>query len=116
MTPDLYARISAEAKRKGISPTSRIREILIEQYDIEEPAPQIRSPRTRRVSEKTRAALRYLGDLGSIGNNINQATRRLHEAHKTEVVGEQQYREMSSQLEKLKDLLSDIRREMVGAQ
>ncbi|WP_139218751.1 plasmid mobilization relaxosome protein MobC, partial [Roseivivax halotolerans] len=78
-------------------------------------APQIRSPRTRRVSEETRAALRYLGELGSIGNNINQATRRLHEAHKTEIVGEQQYREMSSQLDELRTLLSEIRRDMVGA-
>ncbi|EPX75640.1 plasmid mobilization protein [Salipiger mucosus] len=115
MTPDLYARIASEAKRRGISPTSRIREILIQQYDLDTPAPRIRSPRSRNLTPSQLAALSFAGDLGRAGNNLNQAVKRINEARKSSLLSEELFTTLHLSCDALLDLLHEIRSEMSGA-
>ena len=70
LTPDERATIEAAAERAGLACGSYARRVL-----LGAPTPR----QVRRPPAERRELARLLGELGRVGNNINQVARAMHE-------------------------------------
>lgn len=108
---DLYARLMAAARRHGdVAPTSIARKLLADALgaDPDQKLPRPRRGTNRKISEEARQAIAFTGELGKVGNNLNQAVAQIHSARKANLLNEDHFRDLEAALDDVQDLYTRI--------
>jgi hypothetical protein len=107
---DLYARLMAAARRGDVAPTAMARHLLSQSLgaETERVLPRPRRGSNHKINESAQAAMQFAGQLGAVGNNLNQAVAQIHTARKSNTIDENHYRQLDTTLKDVQALYSQI--------
>ena len=107
---DLYARLMAAARRGGVAPTAMARHLLSQCLgaETERVLPRPRRGSNHKINESAKAAIQFAGQLGSVGNNLNQSIAQVHAARKSNTIDENHYRQLEATLKDVQALYANI--------
>lgn len=111
--PDLMARVEHAASKEGMSPASWARLVLAAASgdDLDamprKPTPKTR-PRPAKADFDPADVSRFFGDLGRVGNNINQIAARIHQANKRGTITNETFTQTLPALKALGRLLQNV--------
>jgi hypothetical protein len=102
--PELMSRIEYAAAREGLSPASWLRLVAAAAAgDDVQAMPRKPTPKTRGRPQQGNLesidVLRFFGELGRVGNNINQVAARIHQANKRGTITNETFTEVVPHLE-----------------
>lgn len=112
--PELMARIEYAASREGLSPASWVRLVTAAAAgdDLDslprKPTPKTR-PRPPKADFDPADVSKFFGELGRVGNNINQIAARIHQANKRRTITDETFKEVMPGLKALARLLQNVR-------
>ena len=111
--PDLMARVEHAAAKEGMSPASWVRLVAAAAAgdDVQamprKPTPKTR-PRPAKADFDPAEVSRFFGDLGRVGNNINQSAARIHQANKRGTITNETFTQTLPALKALGRLLQNV--------
>lgn len=107
---DVYARLVAAARRHDVAPTAYARHLLTQAVggEPDKVLPRPRRGSNRKINESAQAAIQFAGQLGAVGNNLNQAVAQIHTARKSDTIDENHYRQLQATLSDVQALYSQI--------
>ncbi|MFG6638127.1 plasmid mobilization relaxosome protein MobC [Sulfitobacter sp. 1A12126] len=106
----LYARLVAAARRGDVAPTAMARHLLSQSLgtETERVLPRPRRGSNHKISSDAQVAIQFTGQLGAVGNNLNQAVHQIHTARKSGQITENQYQQLEATLKDLRALYARI--------
>jgi SLT domain-containing protein len=107
---DLYARLVAAARRRDVAPTAMARHLLSQSLgaETERVLPRPRRGSNHKISSDAQAAIQFTGQLGAVGNNLNQAVAQIHAARKSDTIDENHFRQLEATLKDVQALYTRI--------
>lgn len=107
---DLYARLLAAARRHDVAPTAWARHLISQSLgsETERVLPRPRRGSNHKISADAQAAIQFTGQLGAVGNNLNQAMAQVHTARKSDTIDENHYRQLKTTVKDVQALYSQI--------
>lgn len=117
--PDLMSRIEYAAAKEGLSPASWLRLVAAAAAgDDVQAMPRKPTPKTRGRPAKAdfdvTEVLKFSGNLGRLGNNINQISTRIHRARLREQISNETFTEVMPSLQAVKRLLRAVQESLQG--
>lgn len=117
--PELMARIEYAAAKEGLSPASWLRLVAAAAAgDDVQAMPRKPTPKTRGRPQKGNLesidVLRFFGELGRVGNNINQVAARIHQANKRGTITNETFTEVVPHLKAATRLLLTVQASIQG--
>lgn len=117
--PELMARIEFAAAKEGLSPASWLRLVAAAAAgDDVQAMPRKPTPKTRGRPQQGNLesidVLRFFGELGRVGNNINQIAARLHQANKRGTITNETFTEVVPHLKAATRLLLTVQTSIQG--
>ena len=107
---DLYARLMAAARRHDVAPTAWARHLISQSLgaETERVLPRPRRGSNHKISADAQAAIQFAGQLGAVGNNLNQAVAQIHMARKSDQITENHYRQFEATIRDVQALYANI--------
>lgn len=115
--PELMSRIEYAAAKEGMSPASWLRLVAAAAAgdDVQamprKPTPKTR-PRPPKPDFATAEVSHFFGELGRLGNNINQIAERVHQANKGGRITNETFTQVLPDLAAVQVLLKDVRADL----
>lgn len=112
---DLYARLVAAARRNDVAHTAMARHLLSQSLggETERVLPRPRRGSNHKITADAQTAIQFAGQLGSVGNNLNQAVAQVHTARKSDTIDENHYRQLEATLKDVQVLYASILEELL---
>ena len=107
---DLYARLVAAARRGDVAPTAMARHLLSQSLgaETERVLPRPRRGSNHKINESAQAAIRFAGELGAVGNNLNQSVAQIHTARKSDQISGNHFRQLQATITDVQALYANI--------
>jgi len=112
---DLYGRLVAAARRHDVAPTAWARHLISQSLgaETERVLPRPRKGSNHKITSDARGAIRFTGELGAVGNNLNQAIAQAHTARKSDQITENHYRQLEATIKDVQALYARILGELL---
>ena len=112
---DLYARLIAAARRDDAAPTAYARFLISQSLgaEAERVLPRPRRGSNHKLTKEGRGAIRFTGELGAVGNNLNQAVAQIHTARKSGDLSENHFSQLGAAIQEVQALYDRILGELL---
>ncbi|MFG6596258.1 hypothetical protein ACGYK4_17070 [Sulfitobacter sp. 1A13368] len=112
---DLYARLVAAARRSDVAPTAYARFLISQSLgsETERVLPRPRRGSNHKLTKEGRGAIRFTGQLGAVGNNLNQAMAQVHTARNADQIDENHFRQLEATIKDVQALYARILGELL---
>ncbi|WP_139186658.1 hypothetical protein [Sulfitobacter delicatus] len=113
---DLYARLVAAARRHDVAPTAWARHLISQSLgaETERVLPRARRGSNHKITEEGRGAMRFAGELGAVGSNLNQALAQVHTARKSDQLTESHFKQLETTIKEVQALYARILGELLA--
>lgn len=107
---DVYARVVSAARRNDVAPTAYARHLITQSVggEPDKVLPRPRRGSNHKLTSDARDAIRFTGQLGAVGNNLNQSVAQIHTARKSDQITENHFRQLETTLQDVQALYSQI--------
>ena len=112
---DVYARVVSAARRNDVAPTAYARHLITQAVggEPDKVLPRPRRGSNHKLTSDARDAIRFTGELGAVGNNLNQAVAQIHTARKSEQISENHFRQLQATITDVQALYARILEELL---
>jgi len=112
---DLYARLVGAARRDDVAPTAYARFLISQSLrsETERVLPRPRRGSSHKLTREGRGAIQFAGQLGTVGNNLNQALAQIHTARNSGDLSENHFSQLEATIQDLQALYARILGELL---
>jgi hypothetical protein len=112
---DLYARLVAAARCSDVASTAMARHLLAQTLgaETERVLPRPRRGSNHKITADAQAAIQFAGQLGAVGNNLNQSVAQIHTARKSGTIDGDHFRQLEATVSDVQALYARILKELL---